>query len=126
MPDQLVQRIFACFVGISGAFCVLFGAWLAHAGEHLQADILVRLETAHLYQVIHTLALLAITVWCRTQPSKVLVFAQSLMLIGIAFFSVSLYLKTLFAMPVIGKLAPLGGISLALAWLSLIFVGNKK
>lgn len=136
MLSKFSERFFPIFIGVSGCFCVLFGAWLAHAGLNLTSELLNRLTTAHHYQVIHTLALLAVVVWWQGSSRKSLHVSAWLFVGGILLFSGSLYLKTLYVMPVIGKLTPLGGVTLALAWLSLILtsftrksvdsVGNKK
>ena len=126
IKEFLNWRIFIIFVGISGCFSVLFGAWLAHAGANLTPAILSRIDTAHHYQVIHTIALLIITLWRRQSNAKALLISSCLFVVGILFFSGSLYLKTLLAMPAIGGLAPIGGVSLALGWLCLVFVGKNS
>jgi len=113
-------RLLLGFIGISGVFCVLFGAWLAHAGSHLSPELMNRLSTAHSYQIFHTVTLLAIVVWIQTCSSKWLYMSAWLFVLGICLFSMSLYFKTLFAVSFIGKFAPIGGISLALAWLNLV------
>ena len=121
------HRIWLIFIGVSGCFCVLFGAWLAHAASHLSPELITRLTTAHQYQMLHTIALLAVAVWhqhlATVKPSKLLTVISWLFILGILCFSGSLYLKTLLAMPVIGKLAPIGGVTLALAWLGIAIYG---
>lgn len=114
------------FIGISGCFSVLFGAWLAHAAHVLPVDIQQRLETAHLYQIIHTLALLAILIWYQHNPTKLVKTIAIGFTVGIILFSGGLYMKTISSFIPWGKFAPLGGVTLALSWLALIFVGNKK
>ena len=126
MIDFIKWRAFIIFVGISGCFSVLFGAWLAHAGAHLSPELVNRINTAHHYQIIHTIVLLIITAWRARSESKLLLASSSLFVLGIMFFSGSLYLKTLLNMPAIGGLAPIGGVSLALGWLCLTFVGKES
>ncbi|WP_448213291.1 DUF423 domain-containing protein [Colwellia sp. MEBiC06753] len=123
MLNIFIARFIPIFIGVSGAFCVLFGAWLAHAGVNLSAELNSRLTTAHHYQVIHTLALLAVYVLIQFKPRKTLYLSAGLLVLGILLFSGTLYLKTLLMMPVIGKLTPMGGVTLALAWLSLVYTG---
>jgi len=113
------------FVGISGCFSVLFGAWFAHAGQGMSEEIQFRLENAHQYQIIHTLALLSVIALYRYQASKWLFVSASCFFVGILFFSGSLYIKTFFNFAAIGTFTPLGGILLALGWLLTIFVSNK-
>lgn len=126
MVNHKYLPLLSVFIGVSGCFSVLFGAWLAHAGAHLAPDIHNRLTTALNYQLIHTLALLAVAVWAQNNPSSVLLRSALCFCLGILLFSVSLYLKTWLAMPFIGKAAPFGGVLLAFAWLNLAFVGKNK
>ncbi|REL35212.1 DUF423 domain-containing protein [Thalassotalea euphylliae] len=122
------HRVLAVFIGVSGCFCVLFGAWLAHAGGHLSPEVITRLETAHQYHILHTLALLGLVIWrlviWRQQAqSRLLATSSWLMVAGIWGFSGSLYFKTLLMMPELGQMAPFGGVSLALAWLCIAIYG---
>ncbi|MGB1198747.1 MAG: DUF423 domain-containing protein [Thalassotalea sp.] len=121
-----ISRFLCIFVGISGCFSVLFGAWLSHAAQHLIAAQAHRLEVAHQYQMLHTLALLAVVVWYRQENNKLLLFSALSFVAGIVFFCGSLYVKSFFSISLIGNLAPVGGILLAFAWLLLIFVGKSK
>ncbi len=50
------------FVGVSGCFSVLFGAWLAHAGQALPINVQSLLKTALQYLLFHSLALLVILI----------------------------------------------------------------
>ena len=112
------------FVGISGAFSVLFGAWLAHGGQALPEHEQWRLSNALQYQFIHTLALLCTLVCYLYQPSRWLVATALCFCLGILLFSGSLYVKTFLALDVIGKLAPAGGMILALGWVFICFAGG--
>jgi len=119
------------FVGVSGCFSVLFGAWLAHAGQALPVNVQSTLKTALQYQLFHTLALLATLVWATTSlsvgnPSKILLAAGIGFMVGILCFSGSIYIKTFFSFPFVGKLTPFGGISLAVAWLFLSMEGKNN
>ena len=121
--EQLIKFLLV-FVGISGCFSVLFGAWLAHGGQSLSIEVQLRLAKALQYQFFHTLALLLTLVWTLCRPTKWLVSAAISFVVGILFFSGSLYVKTFFDIAIIGKLAPFGGISLALGWLLLALAGK--
>lgn len=119
------------FVGVSGSFSVLFGAWLAHAGQMLPVNVQATLKTALQYQLFHTLALLVVLVWAATSlsvnnPTKLILTAAIAFAVGIVCFSASIYIKTFFSVAIIGKLAPFGGISLAVAWLLLSIEGIKN
>ena len=115
------------FVGISGCFSVLFGAWLAHGGQTLPVNVQSSLATALQYQFIHTLALFATLVWLKTtKPSKVLLAASFAFVVGLLCFCGTIYIKSFFELAVIGKFTPFGGISFALAWLLLALEGKNN
>lgn len=125
MPTAKIMTVLALFVGISGCFSVLFGAWLAHGGPVLPIALQERLSTALQYQFIHTLALMLTIILYKVHRHLVLVFTAIFYTFGVLLFSGSLYIKTFFDMAVIGKFAPIGGLSFALAWLLLGFVSSK-
>ena len=117
------MRLLMVFVGISGAFSVLFGAWLAHVGASLPALQQSSLETALQYQFIHTLTLFVTLVFYIIQPLKLLMAASLSLVFGILLFSGGLYIKILFDLSFFGQLTPLGGSLLALGWFILCFAG---
>lgn len=120
------MKVFTVFTALSGCFSVLFGAWLAHAGQYIIEADKVRLITAHHYQVIHTLALLVVIIAYRSKPSRPLFIAALFFVFGLLLFSGSLYVKTYTGILSLGTFAPFGGVSLALGWLSLVFLGKEK
>ncbi|MFT5758186.1 MAG: uncharacterized membrane protein YgdD (TMEM256/DUF423 family) [Alteromonadaceae bacterium] len=125
MKKVNLMRFYMIFVGISGCFSVLFGAWFAHAGQEMTEVIRFRLVNAQQYQIIHTLALLSVIALYQYHASKWLLASASCFFVGVLFFSGSLYIKTFLNFAAIGKITPLGGIFLALGWLLTIFVSNK-
>jgi len=116
------------FVGISGTFSVLFGAWLAHVGAGLPNSQQMGLEKALQYQFIHTLTLFITLICYIIQPLKLLIAASFSLTLGILLFSGGLYIKILFGLSFFGKLTPFGGSLLALGWFFLCFasVGLTK
>lgn len=125
MNTVKIAKLLTLFVGISGCFSVLFGAWLAHGGQALPLALQDRLSIALQYQFIHTLALILTIILYKVHRNIVLIFAAIFFALGIILFSGSLYIKTFFDVTMIGKLAPSGGLSFALAWLLLGFAGAK-
>lgn len=121
-----LANILPKLIALSGAFAVLFGAWLSHGAAHLPLTSQQSLQTALMYQMFHTLALLSLYVWYNRAPQKMLAVTIALMLLGTCLFSGSIYIKHLALITQAGKLAPLGGVCLALAWASLIFQGRKR
>ena len=122
------------FIGISGCFSVLFGAWFAHAGVNLSNEVQSRLANALQYQFFHTLALFAVAVWLQTLTGKhnaakvinLLYLSATFFIAGILLFSSVLYIKTFFDYPTIGKVVPFGGMSFALGWLCISWVGINR
>ncbi|MEI6893122.1 MAG: DUF423 domain-containing protein [Colwellia sp.] len=128
---QFLLRSMMVFVGISGCFSVLFGAWLAHGGQTLSLTVQSSLATALQYQFIHTLALFISLVWLKSsKPSKVLFSACIAFVTGILCFCGVIYIKAFFELivllPIIGKLTPVGGIAFAVAWLLLAFESKNN
>ena len=123
MKTAKMIKFLMVFVGISGCFSVLFGAWFAHGGQSLGELVQSRLTHALQYQFIHTLVLFVTLLWYLVSPSKKLIAAAMCFFLGIICFSGSLYVKTFFDFSSIGKLAPLGGISLAFGWLIISLSG---
>lgn len=115
------------FVGISGCFSVLCGAWLAHGGQALPDSIQSSIETALQYQLFHTIALLACLIWLKISKSSVVLMGACIaFVIGILCFSGAIYIKAFFELTLIGKLTPFGGIALAVAWLLLALEGKNN
>ncbi len=120
-------RFIMLFIGISGCFSVLFGAWLAHAGQALPINEQVSLASAQKYQMYHTLALLGCVAYGKYLGLSSLVkFTCIAFMLGIVLFSVTIYFKLLLAVPFVGKVTPFGGMLFALGWLALAFEGRKK
>ena len=118
--------ILPVFIGVSGAFSVLFGAWLAHASSSYSLNDVERMTTAHFYQFIHTAILLVLWLAFEHKARNVIAISALLMVNGILLFSGSLYIKTLFSYSEISALAPFGGMSFAIGWGVLLFLGKRK
>ena len=122
------------YIGISGCFSVLFGAWFAHAGVNLSNEVQSRLANALQYQFFHTLALFAVAVWLQTLTGKhnaakvinLLYLSATFFIAGILLFSSVLYIKTFFDYSTIGKVVPFGGMSFALGWLCISWAGINR
>jgi uncharacterized membrane protein YgdD (TMEM256/DUF423 family) len=107
---------------------VILGAFGAHALKNLvPAEKVAIFETGVRYQFMHALALVALSLYA-TQYSSVLGnskgidWAANLYLVGILFFSGSLYLLTLQPLcgynytKIVGPFTPLGGLSFIVGW----------
>lgn len=129
-----MRNSFIVIAGISGMLTVAMGAMGAHALKAvITPEYLQVYEKAVLYQLFHTISLLAIGILVQTNPSNYLRWSGNFFIAGIVLFSGSLYFlatKSLIGiegMRWVGAITPLGGISFIIGWLllSLSFI-NKK
>jgi len=111
---------------------VMLGAFAAHGlKEVLPSDKIDVFQKGVTYQFYHSFALLIVGIVYASFPNAMLKPATVFFILGIAFFSGSLYLYPLLevknvAIPVIGRLiTPLGGICFIIGWL-LLFLGIIK
>ena len=99
------------------ALATILGAFGAHALKaHLSQDKLAVYETAVRYHFFHALGLLAIGVLMRSVDGELLRWSALLVLVGIIWFSGSLYLLTFGAPRFLGVVTPLGGLALIVGW----------
>ncbi len=120
----------APFLGIAagyGAVGVALGAFGAHALKaRLPAAALEVWHTAVSYQLIHTLALLAVGLWLRLgamdqPPRAALAVSGWSFVLGVLLFSGSLYALALGGPRVLGPVTPLGGAAFIVGWLALLW-----
>ena len=104
---------------VSGAISVMLGAFGAHALKvRLSADALSAFQTAVQYQMMHSLALIAVGLWLVRHPDDMLSrYAAVAFCFGILFFSGSLYGLTLGGPRWLGPVTPLGGTLFIAGWL---------
>ena len=109
---------------------VTLGAFGAHTlNELLTTEKLNSFETGVRYQFYHSLALLIIGQNANKLNATALI--GKFMLIGIVFFSFSIYLLSLqeligINLSILGPITPFGGLLLMISWLILIFKNYKK
>ena len=109
---------------------VALGALSAHTlNELLTTEKLNSFETGVKYQFYHSLALLIIGLNANKLNATALI--GKFMLIGIVFFSFSIYLLSLqeligINLSILGPITPIGGLLLMISWLILIFKNYKK
>jgi len=109
---------------------VALGAFGAHTlNELLTTEKLNSFETGVRHQFYHSLALLIIGLNANKLNATALI--GKFMLIGIVFFSFSIYLLTLqeligINLSLLGPITPIGGLLLMISWLILIFKNYKK
>jgi uncharacterized membrane protein YgdD (TMEM256/DUF423 family) len=99
-----------------GASAVACGAFGAHGlKSFLDAYSLSIWQTAVLYQFIHALALMALSLAPAHTPWRLSFWAWGL---GTLLFSGSLYALALGAPSVLGAITPVGGIALMVGWIN--------
>src|SRR3954453_10177196 len=111
---------------VAGALLMALAVGLGAFGAHglrarLDAYSMGVYEKAVFYHFIHALGLLVVSFLPKTGTFSE--FATSwvcgLLLVGIAFFSGSLYLLALTRNPVLGAITPIGGVCFIAGWLAL-------
>lgn len=116
-----MERTFFLIASLLGSLSVALGAFGAHAlRDRIEASMLANYQTGVSYMFYHTLALfivvLALTRWPgSSQP----VWAGWLFVIGIVFFSGSLFLMAFSGMRWLGAITPIGGVAFIAGWLLL-------
>lgn len=110
--------------GCSGAIAVLMGAYAAHGLAAHFPNAVETVKTAAHYQLVHTVAVLALAFALLRTPSQIAVkFAICAFMLGILLFSGSLYALAFGGSRVFGPITPLGGLLLVAGWLSMIWAG---
>jgi uncharacterized membrane protein YgdD (TMEM256/DUF423 family) len=124
-----MTKQFLITIGILGGTGVIMGAFGSHLLKPnistLKLDIW---ETAVFYQMIHTLALLAVTFMSRYLKRSYVKSIYYFFVIGIVLFSGSLYINSVselakISIGPINYLTPLGGLSLITGWIIIMFSG---
>lgn len=113
-------RFSIIFSAISGFLSVALGAFGAHALKNVVTpEQLSVWHTAVFYQIIHTLAILAVATLSSFICTKWAKISIILFVLGIFLFSGSLYALVLFGIGKLGIITPIGGTCFMWAWLSL-------
>jgi uncharacterized membrane protein YgdD (TMEM256/DUF423 family) len=123
-----MQKLFFIIGSILGGLAVAAGAYGAHGGHNIlvQHDALITFGKAVRYQMHHSIMLIitAIAINSWKEQKKLLTIAGWLFLIGIIFFSGSLYIIA-FAQIKMGYITPFGGIAFVAGWFTLAYSGYK-
>jgi uncharacterized membrane protein YgdD (TMEM256/DUF423 family) len=119
----------ACFLG---ALTVAMGAFGAHALKQMVDEHTLSIyDTAIRYQFFHVLALALTALIYQSHPNKLVQQSGLFFLLGILFFSGSLYLLTFKAVISsegfgwVGPITPIGGLFFIVGWI-LLGLGTKN
>ena len=111
--------IIAC---ILGALAVVLGAFGAHGLKSVLDERMLEVyKTGVQYHFYNTLGLFAATIIFSFKETKKIYISLFIILIGMLIFSFSLYILTIFNMPMLGIITPIGGTLLIIGWLTLCY-----
>lgn len=118
-----MSRLFLCAGAISGFLSVALGAFAAHALKtSLSTYSLNVFDTATQYHMVHSIALLLVSILLRfSSQSKLLIFSGYAFLSGIIVFSGSLYALAISKISILGAITPIGGLAFLTGW-ALLFI----
>lgn len=118
------MKLILCATALVGFFSVVLGA----AGDHLlvgdwSAAMVERFDVALRYHQNYSIVLLAVALYGMTRavPSRILIVAACLFLVGTLIFCGTLYASLYWQAAGLTLGTPLGGLSLMAGWLSLLF-----
>ena len=111
------KKIWIIISAISGFTAVAIGAFGAHGlREKLSAEMLEVYKTGVLYQFIHTIVLLilSLTNFIKSKISSIF------FLLGIILFSFSLYIYSTSGIQFLAMITPMGGVCFLIGWFWII------
>ena len=112
-----MERRFFALGSVSALIGVAAGAFGAHALKaRLAPELLITFETGVRYQLVHSLALLAVAWAVVRWPGRATMSAGVLFLAGIVLFSGSLYALALTGTRALGIVTPFGGAAFIAGW----------
>jgi len=120
-----MARWYISLAAVSGLLAVALGAFGAHALKaRLDETALAVYQTAVQYHFYHSLALLAVGLFCLWLPQSRLLLASGMaFVIGLLVFCGSLYILSFTGMRWLGAITPLGGLSFMVGWTLLALAG---
>lgn len=121
-----MHKVFLKTAAFLGAFSVMLGAFAAHGLKQIANDYTVSIfETGVRYQFYHVFALALAAILYKTYSNKLIHYSGILFLLGVFFFSGSLYVLTykiifnVWGLDWVVFLTPIGGVFFIGGWLCL-------
>lgn len=116
-----MERTFFLIAALLGGLSVALGAFGAHALRgRIEETLLANYQTGVSYMFYHVLGLFAAALALGRWPASALpVWAGWLFIVGIVFFSGSLFVMALTGMRWLGAITPIGGVAFIIGWLLL-------
>ena len=104
--------------GVSGFLVVMLGAFGAHGLKDILDEYGRAIyDKAVLYQMFHTVVILIIGVLNKINPELYFSLIGWSFLMGIIFFSGSLYILSITGIKWLGAITPIGGLFFLIGWL---------
>lgn len=101
-----------------GATGVALGAYASHGlASWATPEQVEYFQLAVNYQLLHAITLLAVSIVGLFITNRWLIISQISFVLGITFFSGSLYLYVFTGTKMLGMITPIGGLLLMIAWL---------
>lgn len=114
-------RSLTAFAALNGALAVLIGAFAAHGAA---AEVKALLTTGGHYQMVHAVLALVCAIW--PGRSRLVGLAGWLAAAGGMVFCLSLAAIGLLGLPIMGAVAPVGGVLMIAAWLLLLVAALRS
>jgi len=116
------KKLWLIISAISGFTAVAIGAFGAHGlKEMLSPQILDVYKTGVLYQLVHSVVLLTLSLNTLIKTKLPSIF----ILVGIILFSFSLYIYSTSGIRFFAMITPIGGVCFLIGWLSIIYEALK-
>lgn len=113
-----ISRLFLLLSALLGATGVALGAYASHGLSNWATPMQVEyFQLAVSYQLLHAITLLAVSILGLFITNRWLISSQISFVLGIAFFSGSLYLYVFTGTKMLGMITPIGGLLLIIAWI---------
>jgi len=127
LPLSNSIRLFVIIASLLGATGVAAGAYASHGlSAWASAEQVEYFQLAVTYQLFHSITLLAVSVLSVFINNRFLLSSKIAFVLGIFFFSGSLYLYVLTGTKLLAALTPLGGLCLIAAWLLVALAVLKR
>lgn len=116
------KKLWLIISAVSGFTAVAIGAFGAHGlREKLSSEMLEVYKTGVLYQLIHSVVLLALSLNTLIKAKLPSIF----ILLGIILFSFSLYIYSTSGIRFFAMITPVGGFCFLIGWLLIIYEALK-
>lgn len=120
------MRVFLPVAGFFGFCAMLLAALGDHVFVHsMTAQNYQDYQLALNYELFHSMALMVIGLFgfVTRKPFKLLQLSAYLMIVGVVFFCGDIFMATVYNVPKLDALVPVGGTAFLLAWAVLFVAG---